>query len=104
MIQSLYEQFGAVVEDPKPSPGTYETNQIETTDNDQTTALSMAFSTSGETPYHGTRHTATRETVDNDVAAEFHHTLLNSDPPRSTLTKAIETTDEDAAGFLAALS
>ena len=103
MAKSLYEEYGTPLTTPRPGPGTYETKQIETVDNDQMSALAATLEAGDRSSHRGTRQTEAIETVDDDVTSFLHHSLARVDPPGTSLTATIETSDEDAASVLSAL-
>lgn len=106
-VRSLYEQYGVVAPGQRPGPGTLETKQIETVDNDVSVALAGALDAAHPTPPPpGTRMTATVETVDNDAAIVLDLALAAPAPrrPGTALTATVETSDEDATAALGGVS
>ena len=92
--ESLYRQYAVAAPSGGPEPGTWETKQIETTDNDQGNLNLGLF---GPSPSPGTRLAASVETVDNDVAlagVELHM-AAPPHPPGTAITATIETMDND---------
>lgn len=98
MPSSLYEQYGVVAAGPRPGPGTIETAQVETVDNDVAGMHGAALGFVSNDPLTASEEDA--RTVDRSRPGA-------SDPrprPGSAYTATIETSDEDAAGCLCQLS
>lgn len=98
---SLYRLFGVLASDGVPGPGTIETKQIETIDNDQ---AMVAMTVGMNVPPPGTAHTLSTETMDNDVAP-LNIVSSSAGPvqPGTRMTATIETMDADAVAELGTL-
>ena len=78
MASSLYRIFARPATDEGPVPGTLETKQIETVDNDHAAILGAV---DFEPVPPGTRFTASSETVDNDTATVATTLIEVGGPP-----------------------